>query len=135
MSENVKTARRKGRGREGRIAARNAEVKQHTPAASGQVGGQYKPLTDKELQDILDTAYRILEEIGMAEVPQVVMDETLSQMPAKSLRSMAATLNMILRLAVTKFTSVRVVQQCKHLMLIQVSTVRRRSKTSMILRD
>jgi len=79
MSENVKTARRKGRGREGRIAARNAEVKQHTPAASGQVGGQYKPLTDKELQDILDTAYRILEEIGMAEVPQVVMDAALEQ--------------------------------------------------------
>jgi len=71
--------KRKTGGREGRIAARNAEVKQYTPAAQGQIGGQYKPLSEKELQDILDTAYRILEEIGMAEVPQVVMDAALEQ--------------------------------------------------------
>ncbi len=76
------TKRREGRksgGRQGRIAARQAEVKLHKPAAPGQVGGQYKPLTEKELKDILDTAYRILEEIGFAEVPDVVMEQALEQ--------------------------------------------------------
>lgn len=71
--------KRKSGGREGRIAARQAEVKQYKPAAPGQIGGQYKPLSEKELQDILDTAFRILEEIGMAEVPQVVIDAALEQ--------------------------------------------------------
>jgi len=79
MSENVKTARRKGRGREGRIAMRQAEVQQHLPAAPGQVGGQYKPLNDKELQDILNAAFEILEDIGMSEVPDVVMEAALGQ--------------------------------------------------------
>ena len=78
----IKSAKRKERksgGRKGRIAARQAEVKRHKPAAPGQIGGQYKPLTEKELADILDTAYRILEEIGFSEVPDVVMEKALEQ--------------------------------------------------------
>ncbi len=58
---------------------RQAEVQQHLPAAPGQVGGQYKPLNQKELQDILDAAFEILEDIGMSEVPEVVMEQALSQ--------------------------------------------------------
>jgi len=74
-------ARRTARagGREGRIALRQAEVKQFQPAAPGQLGGQYQPLTPTELKDILDTAYRILDEIGFAEVPDVVMEKALEQ--------------------------------------------------------
>ncbi|MDJ0613495.1 MAG: trimethylamine methyltransferase family protein [Rhizobiaceae bacterium] len=77
-----KTSPREGRksgGRKGRIAARQAEVKLHKPAVPGQIGGQYKPLTEKEITDILDTAYRILEEIGFAEVPDVVMEKAIKQ--------------------------------------------------------
>lgn len=70
---------RKSGGRAGRIAARYAEVKVHKPAAPGQVGGQYKPLSEKDITDILETAYRILEEIGFAEVPDVVMEKALEQ--------------------------------------------------------
>ena len=66
-------------GRASRIAARTAEVKIHQPAAPGQVGGQYKPLSEKELADILDTAYRILEDIGFSEVPDTVMEAALQQ--------------------------------------------------------
>ncbi|MGI9350098.1 MAG: trimethylamine methyltransferase family protein [Rhizobiaceae bacterium] len=66
-------------GREGRIARRQAEVKQYQPAAAGQTGGQFKPLTDRELSDILDTAYKILEDIGFSEVPDVVMETALKQ--------------------------------------------------------
>ena len=66
-------------GRAGRIAMRQAPVQQHLPAAPGQVGGQYKPLNDQELQDILNAAFEILEDIGMAEVPDVVMKQALAQ--------------------------------------------------------
>ena len=58
---------------------RQAEVQQHLPAAPGQVGGQYKPLDEKELQDILNAAFEILEDIGMSEVPDVVMEQALAQ--------------------------------------------------------
>ena len=71
--------KRRGKGRAGRIAMRQAEVQQFTPAASGQVGGQYKPLDDTGMAQVLDTAYRILEEIGMAEVPDVVMEKALAK--------------------------------------------------------
>jgi len=76
------TRRREGRksgGRKGRITARQADVKLHKPAAPGQIGGQYKPLSDKDITDILDTAYQILEEIGFSEVPDVVMEKALEQ--------------------------------------------------------
>ncbi len=66
-------------GRAGRIAMREAVDQFHKPAQPGQVGGQYKPLSDKQLTGILDTAYRILEEIGFTEVPDVVMEQALQQ--------------------------------------------------------
>ncbi|MEM9331014.1 MAG: trimethylamine methyltransferase family protein [Pseudomonadota bacterium] len=74
-------AKRRSRtsGREGRLALRQAEVKQFQPAAPGQTGGRYKPLSEIELTAILDSAYRILEEIGFTEVPDVVMDKALEQ--------------------------------------------------------
>ena len=79
MDESSNTQGRRTRGRAGRIAMRNADVKQHQPAAPGQTGGQYRPLSDKNVTDIVNTAYRILEEIGMAEVPQIVMDKAIEK--------------------------------------------------------
>jgi len=72
-------AKRQSGGRAGRIAMRQAPIQRHLPAAPGQVGGQYKPLNEKELQDILDAAFEILEDIGMSEVPDVVMEKALEQ--------------------------------------------------------
>ena len=40
------------------------------PAPPGQAGGQYKPLSDADLAEIFDTALRLLEELGMGEVPE-----------------------------------------------------------------
>ena len=74
----LKNRRRSG-GRKDRIAMRTAEVKQYTPSAPGQIGGQYKPLNEKELKDILETAFRILEDIGFADVPDVVMKKALQK--------------------------------------------------------
>lgn len=44
------------------------------PAPPGQLGGQYKPLTESDLQAIFDTALRLLEELGMGEVPGRLAD-------------------------------------------------------------
>ena len=47
------------------------------PCPPGQIGGAYKPLTDKDLQDIYDTALRLLAELGMGEVPARLRDDLL----------------------------------------------------------
>jgi len=39
------------------------------PAAPGQSGGQYRPLSDKDCHDIYKTALRLLSDLGMGEVP------------------------------------------------------------------
>lgn len=79
MPENVRNRSRKSGGRAGRIAMRQAPDQKHMPAAPGQVGGQYKPLSNQELHDILNAAFEILEDIGMAQVPDVVMEKALEQ--------------------------------------------------------
>ena len=43
------------------------------PCPPGQVGGQYKPLTEAEMQAIFDTACKLLAELGMGEVPARLM--------------------------------------------------------------
>ena len=65
------------RGRASRRAARTAPVAEVNPCPPGQHGGQYRPLSDKALSDIIDTAFRILGEIGMAEAPDVLLEVAL----------------------------------------------------------
>ncbi|MEM7301343.1 MAG: trimethylamine methyltransferase family protein [Pseudomonadota bacterium] len=62
----------KGRagGRRTRVAARTAPKAEVNPCPPGQVGGQFRPLSDTDLQSVLAIAYRILSEIGMADVPE-----------------------------------------------------------------
>lgn len=69
----------RGGGRQARVRLRQSDVKAFNPAAAGQVGGQYKPLTPKNIEDILDAAYQVLDEIGFAEVPDIVMKKALAQ--------------------------------------------------------
>ena len=64
-------------GRAGRIAARAATEQNINPVPPGQIGGQYKPLSEEEVRRIIDEAYRVLEEIGMAEVPPRLEDRAL----------------------------------------------------------
>jgi trimethylamine--corrinoid protein Co-methyltransferase len=66
-------------GRASRIAQRQAPVSEHDPAAPGQIGGQYRPLNESQLKAILDTAFRILSDIGMSEVPKIVEDMALAK--------------------------------------------------------
>ncbi len=69
--------RRRAGGRAARVAKRTAAEAEINPCPPGQKGGAYKPLADKDLAAIYDTALRILAEIGMGEVPPVLMEQAL----------------------------------------------------------
>ena len=63
----TKRARRAG-GRQDRLAARAAKPV-IDPCPPGQSGGQYKPLSNQDLDQIFETSVRLLEELGMGDVP------------------------------------------------------------------
>ena len=56
-------------GRRKKVARRAAPTK-FDPCPPGAVGGQYKPLSDQEVQQVFETAVRLLSELGMGEVPE-----------------------------------------------------------------
>ena len=71
--------RRRTGGRAGRIAERRAApAADARPVRPGQPGGRYAPLSDSDMQQIYDTALRLLEDTGMGtpipEFTQVVTD-------------------------------------------------------------
>ncbi|MEM8592118.1 MAG: trimethylamine methyltransferase family protein [Pseudomonadota bacterium] len=55
-------------GRKERLAKRAAPPT-FDPCPPGQIGGSYTPLTEAEVQAIYDTALKLLDELGMGEVP------------------------------------------------------------------
>jgi len=71
--------RRGGGGRAARHQVRTQPKPSFNPAAPGQRGGQYKPLSDEACQRLIDEAFRILAEIGLSEVPPVLADQAISQ--------------------------------------------------------
>ena len=68
---------RRAGGRSERLALRAAPPVVN-PAPPGQIGGQYRPLTEPDLQDIYDTALRLLAELGMGEVPDRLRDDLVA---------------------------------------------------------
>lgn len=60
--------RSKRGGRQQRLAQRAAKPVLD-PCPPGQSGGSYRPLSETDLQNIYDTALRLLAELGMGEVP------------------------------------------------------------------
>ena len=60
---------RKGGGRTERMA-RRAAGPAVDPCPPGQAGGAYRPLDEGQLARIADTAFRLLAELGMGEVPE-----------------------------------------------------------------
>lgn len=70
---------RKSGGRRARHEKRASIVKEHNPAPIGPMGGQYKPLSDAEAEEIYATALQILDELGMGEVPAALQDQCLSK--------------------------------------------------------
>lgn len=66
-------------GRASRVAERTAPIAAMNPCPPGQIGGQYRPLSDVDMMSIIDTAFRILAEIGMGEVPARFQELALSK--------------------------------------------------------
>ncbi|MEL6960930.1 MAG: trimethylamine methyltransferase family protein, partial [Pseudomonadota bacterium] len=66
--------------RSGRKArhAKAAAPPRINPAAPGQRGGFYRPLNEIDCQNIYDTALRLLEELGMGEVPDRLRADLLA---------------------------------------------------------
>jgi len=67
---------RRSGGRASRVEKRNLPSAIN-PCPPGQIGGQYKPLTLSEIEAIYETALRLLSELGMGEVPQVLEKQLL----------------------------------------------------------
>ncbi len=71
---NAPATRRSG-GRAARRASRAAPLtKDIRPIRAGMEGGQYKPLSDRDMQRIHETALDALEQIGLADAPQSGID-------------------------------------------------------------
>ncbi|MBO9472411.1 trimethylamine methyltransferase family protein [Shimia sp. R10_1] len=71
---NAPATRRSG-GRAARRASRAAPLTQDIrPIRPGMEGGQYKPLSDRDMQRIHETALDALEQIGLADAPQSGID-------------------------------------------------------------
>ncbi len=66
-------SRRRTGGRQDKVAKR--AVPPPNPCPPGQRGGQYKPLSDAEVQSIYNTALRLLAELGLGEVPVRLADD------------------------------------------------------------
>ena len=60
---------RRAGGRASRKAQRETAGAIPNPCPPGQHGGAYRPLTDDGLRAVIDTAFRLLAELGMGEVP------------------------------------------------------------------
>ncbi|MEN8840948.1 MAG: trimethylamine methyltransferase family protein [Octadecabacter sp.] len=71
------TSSRRAGGRAARVAKRAVPVAVN-PAAPGQIGGQYRPLTDANCLAIYDTALRLLSDLGMGEVPKRLWDDLIA---------------------------------------------------------
>ena len=64
-------------GRKERLAKRAAKPV-IDPCPPGQIGGAYKPLSAAELDAIYDTALRLLENLGLGEVPDRLREDLLA---------------------------------------------------------
>ncbi len=76
-SEPAAGARPKRGGRKQRLAKRAAGPAVD-PCPPGQIGGAYRPLSDADLRAIFDTALRLLESLGLGEVPGRLMDDLVA---------------------------------------------------------
>ena len=59
--------------------AQRARPPQVNPCPPGGVGGQYKPLSDAQVQRIYAESLRILEAVGMADVPKILHQQAISK--------------------------------------------------------
>ena len=64
-------------GRRERLAQRAAKPV-IDPCPPGQIGGAYRPLSERNIEDIYQTSLRLLAELGMGEVPKNLSEKLLA---------------------------------------------------------
>jgi len=79
MTSNESPNNRRPNARAARHLARLASAPEVNPCKPGQIGGQYRPLTEAQVQAIYDTALRLLADLGMGEVPETFRDLALAR--------------------------------------------------------
>jgi len=79
MTSNESPNNRRPNARAARHLARLASVPEVNPCRPGQIGGQYRPLTEPQIQAIYETALRLLADLGMGEVPETFRDLALAR--------------------------------------------------------
>ncbi len=47
------------------------------PTPAGAIGGQYRPLSDSQINRIFDSSLRMLDELGMADAPEPLIEQAL----------------------------------------------------------
>lgn len=72
----VETSSRRSGGRASRVKQRRAPPAIN-PCPPGQIGGQFKPLSEPEIEQIYSVALRLLAELGMGEVPPRLEEQLL----------------------------------------------------------
>ncbi len=72
-------AGRRPNARAARLLARQADKPEVNPCPPGQLGGAYKPLGDADLKAIYSTSLRLLNELGMGEVPEAFKTLAISK--------------------------------------------------------
>jgi trimethylamine--corrinoid protein Co-methyltransferase len=66
---------RRSGGRQAKIALRKAALSDHLkPVRAGETGGQYRPLTESDIEAIDNTVFKILDEVGFADATQHCID-------------------------------------------------------------
>jgi len=70
---------RRSNAREAKIALRRAALAEDLkPVHAGESGGQFKPLTPSDIEQIEATVYRILEEVGFADANEYCIETCLA---------------------------------------------------------
>lgn len=101
-----KPSSRRSGGRANRRAVRSLPPEVN-PCPPGQIGGQYKPLTQEEIKSIYDVALRLLAELGMGEVPDILETQLLkcgAQKAGDRILFPTDMVERIIELAATEFT-------------------------------
>jgi len=74
-----RSSRRKGQSSRQRMHAERSRAPEINPAPPGSRGGQYKPLSATDIARIFDTAFRMLEELGMGDAPPLLIELCFSR--------------------------------------------------------
>ena len=76
MTEEPRKRGRRGSSRQAMLAKRS-KPPAINPAPAGPKGGQYRPLSDIQVQQIYDTSLRMLAELGMGEAPAALTERAV----------------------------------------------------------